>query len=605
MPVALTKRSSKKRTPQAGTKPLFVCSRDPNHKTQNIAIPDSFPEGLIGPREYQEIAVKHICDRYANGYPLSGLILSTGAGKSKTASIAISQILTDNPKVRAIIAIPQEVIGDAWRHNGNDEDSHFLIGEENWSFYKGLSEEKKKNWKNIFDDKKAIRWGLALDLCESAGKACISEDGKVKEVIKFLEDPAGVSVHSRIILVTHATLARVYKELKKANKRHLLSKLIMVIDEFHHLFVSSSEETCNTLGEMVFYVLENRQLQTHICGLTATFFRGDRRRIFAGKFADILDNAFYELPFDEYFPHFRYLNKLIYDFGVFSAKEAFIKPIASAVRKHGLSKSIFFIPARTKGEDSAFPVSRKKNDVENVLLGILEGVGWKKDIEKRTYTDNQGERVDGVFQLRIGENKWITVVDAVDDEDHIRKGVKKFLKSVNKGKDSVDVIIALGMCKEGFDWVACDRIVLIGNVKSLAMIVQINGRMIRDVAGKSYSVMTWLLPTTSRIDSKSVSEDLNQALLSLNLALMMCIDVMQPIMVMAPKRNNPEEQEEISGGDLMSELFETTDRRNQFLAMVTAKIAKEGKISFGYFEDEINITDRMPGFGFLAVRTYY
>jgi hypothetical protein len=211
------------------------------------------------------------------------------------------------------------------------------------------------------------------------------------------------------------------------------------------------------------------------------------------------------------------------------------------------------------------------------LHGILEGVGWKKGIEKKTYTNSDGETVEGVFQLRVGKNKWITVVDAVDDEDHIRKSVKKFLRGVNDGKDSVDVIIALGMCKEGFDWIACDQIILIGNVKSLAMIVQINGRMIRDVAGKSYAVMTWLLPTSTKVDSESMSEDLNQALLSLNLALMMCIDIMQPIMVTAPKRNNPEEKEEISGGDLMSELFETMDKRSEFLAVVTARIAMEGR----------------------------
>ena len=52
-------------------------------------------------------------------------------------------------------------------------------------------------------------------------------------------------------------------------------------------------------------------------------------------------------------------------------------------------------------------------------------------------------------------------------------------------RDYVDIIIALGMAKEGFDWIWCEHALTVGYRSSLTEIVQIIGRATRDAPGKT------------------------------------------------------------------------------------------------------------------------
>lgn len=556
-------------------KTFFNHSLDENSRIEAFSFPYGFKEDLVIPKEYQEAAVNHIYSRYEAGETFSGLLLCTGAGKSKVASIAISQLANKNPNVRFVIAIPQEVIAGSWRHNDSEKDCNFLINKENWDLYKNLSEKDQVDWKKTFkSNKDYIAWGLSCDLCDSAGKCLISEDGKIKEAIKFLRDPVGSLLHSRTLLVTHATLSQVYIKLKEQEERHLLSNAFIVIDECHHLFVDSGDNS-NLLGDMVSYIFDNEDLNSHVCGLTATFFRGDKRRIISDKLSDIYENAFYELPFDEYFKYFKHLKNFSYDFGIFSASEGYEDCVSNAIKKHGLSNTLVFLPSRTQGKDSVYSKTKKEKNINEVLKGIVSSFGWKGRLNKRKCKTSEDKFIDGYFEIQVSEKKWIKVLDAVLDENGYRKDVKKLLKNINNGKDNVDVIIALGMCKEGFDWVSCDRIILIGNTKSLVSLVQINGRMIRDFNGKEQSIMTWLLPTDSGIEDKDISKDLNEVFMSLNMALLMCLDIINPINVSVNDKENPGKEMKISGKDILFEVFGTVEKVQKFLEIVCAEVCTE------------------------------
>jgi len=593
----LTQDQIEARKPNAFPKTFF--SLDSTSKVKSITLPDEFEELIFIPRDVQKNPLEFFCNRHNNKKRISGAILTTGAGKSKLASFSACEILRQNSKMRFIIAVPQEVIGESWRHGSDEEISNFLLGKENWKLFEGLSEEDMKKWKTLrlFDSNDVVSWSINTDLCRGAGKACQTENSKVMELINFLRQPPSKSVCSRIALVSHSTLARAYKKIEKEKRLHLFCNTITCIDEFHHLYVDNNKDECNSLGELVYCLAEKGDnLNAFVWCLTGTFFRGDRRRIFGNEFNDLVNDAFYELPFDEYFKTMKFLNKLLYRFGVFNIENGYSDAIASTIASDGINKTLIFIPSRTKGESSLFPVCKKKDEIKGVLKGIVKGAGWNGEVETAPYITSDGTTNKAIFKLRVEENKWITVVDAVDDEDHIRKGVKAFLRKVNSGKDNVDIIIALGMCKEGFDWIACDRIIQVGIIKSLGVIVQVNGRMIRDFAGKNVAQMTWLFPSSSKIDKDSIAEDLNEALMTINLALMMCVDIMQPIKISVPKKDNPNEQEEISGGDLLSELFVEMDDRTTFLTMVSAKIAAiGGNISF---EDRVLIvSDLLLEFG--------
>ena len=62
-----------------------------------------------------------------------------------------------------------------------------------------------------------------------------------------------------------------------------------------------------------------------------------------------------------------------------------------------------------------------------------------------------------------------------------------------KSIDDIDIIIALGMAKEGFDWEYCEHALTIGYRGSLTEIVQIIGRCTRDSENKTHAQFTNLI----------------------------------------------------------------------------------------------------------------
>ncbi|GAB4301968.1 MAG: hypothetical protein Fur0025_42490 [Oscillatoriaceae cyanobacterium] len=70
----------------------------------------------------------------------------------------------------------------------------------------------------------------------------------------------------------------------------------------------------------------------------------------------------------------------------------------------------------------------------------------------------------------------------MDDDPTKRDKVAAALKDPTQKNNPhyVDIIIALGMAKEGFDWIWCQHTLTIGYRSSLTEIVQIIGRATRD-----------------------------------------------------------------------------------------------------------------------------
>ena len=108
---------------------------------------------------------------------------------------------------------------------------------------------------------------------------------------------------------------------------------------------------------------------------------------------------------------------------------------------------------------------------------IMEALGTWKGVDDATGF-HRVERADGTV---------LKVADLVDDSDATRRAkVLNALKdpAQKHNRDHVDIIIALGMAKEGFDWVWCEHALTIGYRSSLTEIVQIIGRATRDAPGK-------------------------------------------------------------------------------------------------------------------------
>jgi hypothetical protein len=84
----------------------------------------------------------------------------------------------------------------------------------------------------------------------------------------------------------------------------------------------------------------------------------------------------------------------------------------------------------------------------------------------------------------------------------------------------VDIIIALGMAKEGFDWIWCEHALTIGYRASLTEIVQIIGRATRDAPGKTRARFTNLIAEPDAA-AEIVTEAVNDTLKAIAASLLM------------------------------------------------------------------------------------
>jgi superfamily II DNA or RNA helicase len=108
----------------------------------------------------------------------------------------------------------------------------------------------------------------------------------------------------------------------------------------------------------------------------------------------------------------------------------------------------------------------------------------EKFVEVDRILDHLGEVIDtdsatGLHHVRHKNGKVLKVADLVEDDAKTRDRVMETLRNIS-GRDDVDIIIALGMAKEGFDWPYCEHALTVGYRGSLVEIIQIIGRATRD-----------------------------------------------------------------------------------------------------------------------------
>ena len=135
---------------------------------------------------------------------------------------------------------------------------------------------------------------------------------------------------------------------------------------------------------------------------------------------------------------------------------------------------------------------------------------------------------------RGGSRNWLSVggdcgrglcsriADLVDDNPARRDRVAAALRDPrqNDDRNHVDIIIALGMAKEGFDWIWCDHALTVGYRSSLTEIVQIIGRATRDAPGKARARFTNLIAEPDASE-EAVTEAVNDTLKAIAASLLM------------------------------------------------------------------------------------
>jgi hypothetical protein len=185
-----------------------------------------------------------------------------------------------------------------------------------------------------------------------------------------------------------------------------------------------------------------------------------------------------------------------------------------------VEKTIIHIPSVNSREST----KDKIREVEH----IIEELGEWQGIDPAT----------GFQLVEMPDGRVLKIADLVDDDPSKRDRVSAALKdpAQKNNRDHVDIIIALGMAKEGFDWIWCEHALTVGYRASLTEIVQIIGRATRDAPGKTRARFTNLIAEPDASED-AVTEAVNDTLKAIAASLLM-EQVLAPRFNFTPKNPN-------------------------------------------------------------------
>jgi len=332
-------------------------------------------------------------------------------------------------------------------------------------------------------------WQVDADynLCTSGN------EGKVDKLIEFIDNSK-----VRFLLCTHATLRFAYERLGDAHK---FDNMLIAIDEFHH----TSAEEGNKLGAMVDGLMRNSS--AHIVAMTGSYFRGDQIPILTPEAEALFTQVTY--TYYEQLNGYKHLKSLGLGYHFYQGRyfEA-MKEVLNLDKK-----TIVHIP----NVNSAESTGQKYSEVDFVLDAIGEV--------------QRNDPKNGIMTLKTRAGKLLKVADLVTDTP-MRSNVLAYLRDIRQA-EQMDINIALGMAKEGFDWPWCEHVLTIGYRSSLTEVVQIIGRATRDCEGKSHAQFTNLIAQPDAEDD-DVKSSVNNMLKAITLSLLMR-EVLAPNITFRPR----------------------------------------------------------------------
>ena len=320
------------------------------------------------------------------------------------------------------------------------------------------------------------QWNLCLD---SDG---LMPDNKVNTLKNFL----AVTNEEPFIVCTHSTLRAAFNKFSI----DIFDNALIAVDEFHH--ASSAED--NRLGEVIRDLIQ--QGSCHIVAMTGSYFRGDTVMVLSPEDEARFTSVSY--TFYEQLDGYEYLNSLGIGYHFYSGQ--YTQSLGEVLNP--ALKTIVHIPHLMSSASS--------KDKYREVFEICSKLGQYQGIE-----DSTG------FHLVYNEDqkRTLKVADLVEDEPKLRRKTQAALRDTSS-KDKVDVIIALNLAKEGFDWVWCEHALTIGYRGSLTEIIQIIGRSTRDAPGKFHAQFTNLVPEPDATQD-SVNSGINDLLKAISASLLM------------------------------------------------------------------------------------
>ena len=344
----------------------------------------------------------------------------------------------------------------------------------------------EKSIGSSFADEPLTKFGFWADwkvtpkwnLCNAPGE----DGGKVNSVGTFLESD------DKVLVCTHAT----FRFAVDRFGTEAFDNRLIAVDEFHHVSANPDNKLGLHLGQ---FIARNK---VHIVAMTGSYFRGDAEAVLAPADEANFDTVTY--TYYEQLNGYEYLKSL--DIGYFFYSGAYSDDILAVLDPS--EKTIIHIPNVNSRESTG----QKIKEVEH----IIEELGEWQGIDPAT----------GFQLVKTPEGRVLRIADLVDDDAAKRDRVSAALKdpAQKNNRDHVDIIIALGMAKEGFDWIWCEHALTVGYRSSLTEIVQIIGRATRDAPGKTRARFTNLIAEPDAAES-AVTEAVNDTLKAIAASLLM------------------------------------------------------------------------------------
>lgn len=371
----------------------------------------------------------------------------------------------------------------------------------------------EKSIGSSFADEPLSKFGFWTDwqvvpkwnLCNAPG----GDEGKVGAVKTFLAS------EDRVLVATHATFRFAVDKFGI----EAFDDCLIAVDEFHHVSANPENKLGAHLAELI------ARDKVHVVAMTGSYFRGDAEPVLMPHDEAKFDTVTY--TYYEQLNGYKHLKAL--DIGYFFYTGAYGNDILKVLDP--TEKTIIHIPSVNAREST----KDKIKEVEHIIEELGE---W------------QGTDPATGFQLvKRADGRVLRIADLVDDDAAKRDKVSAALKdpAQKNNRDHVDIIIALGMAKEGFDWIWCEHALTVGYRSSLTEIVQIIGRATRDAEGKTRARFTNLIAEPDASE-EAVTEAVNDTLKAIAASLLM-EQVLAPRFNFTPKTTTSGPQEGFDYGE--------------------------------------------------------
>lgn len=315
-------------------------------------------------------------------------------------------------------------------------------------------------------------WKVAphYNLCDAS-----DESDKCKRFVEFFHQEG-----ANILVCAHATLRNGMKELPD----DAMNDCLLGIDEFHH----TSADANSGLGDLVRRVMYHST--GHVVAMTGSYFRGDGIPVLRAEDEALFHPVTYN--YYEQLNGYRYLKNLVLGYHFYHG--SYLDHLSEVVDTR--QKTIIHIPSVNSRASTGMT---KYAETGEIMKVIGEVVG--KDYNT------------GIYTVQTADGRLLKVADLVEDDPRERTMVQTYLQKM-KSPDDMDIIIALGTAKEGFDWEWCERCLTIGVRGSLTEVVQIIGRCTRDSEGKDTATFVNMIamPDAEQVDVKVAVNDFLKAI---------------------------------------------------------------------------------------------